>query len=47
VQPLALVSSFRRADMAASLDGFANLLAWFALKEVGRWLAEQSPSDRS
>lgn len=43
--PLALVASFRRADMACNLDGFANLLAWFALEEVGRWLAERDSAE--
>ena len=39
MRPLELVASFGRADMATSLDGFANLLAWFALEEVGHWLS--------
>jgi len=42
MQPLELVASFTRADMARSPDGFANLLAWFALEEVGRWLADRA-----
>ncbi len=38
MKPLELVASFRRADMAATVDGFANLLAWFALEETGCWM---------
>jgi len=34
----ALVAGFNRADMADTADGFANLLAWFSLEEVGRSL---------
>jgi hypothetical protein len=37
--PLELVASFNRADMATSHDGFACLLAWFVLEEVGRSLS--------
>ncbi len=40
LNPLQLIAGFGRADMATSLDGFANLLAWFALEEVGRWLSK-------
>lgn len=36
----ALVASFNSADMADTADGFANLLAWFTLEEVGRWLED-------
>lgn len=35
---LKMIAGFNRADMAYSDDGFENLLAWFALEEVGRWL---------
>lgn len=45
VKPLELVASFGRAEMATSLDGLANLLAWFALEEVGRWLADQQEAE--
>jgi len=34
-----LVTTFGRADMAITADGFKTLMAWFALEEVGRWLA--------
>lgn len=33
-----LVASFTRSDMLSWPDGRKNLLAWFALEEVGRWL---------
>lgn len=33
-----MVSQFGRSDMLDSPDGRKNLLAWFALEEVGRWL---------
>lgn len=46
MKPLELVANFGRADMATSLDGFANLLAWFALEEVGRWLADRQDRKR-
>lgn len=39
--PLALVITFRRGDMADSLDGFKNLLAWFTLEEAGRYLSDR------
>lgn len=45
MKPLELVSTFGRSDMAVSLDGFANLLAWFALEEVGRRLSDRSSVD--
>ena len=31
-----LVASFNRADMADTMDGYKNLLAWYALEEVAR-----------
>lgn len=40
MKPLELVSTFGRSDMAVDLDGLSNLLAWFALEEVGRWLED-------
>lgn len=40
MKPLELVMSFNRADMAETHEGFANLLAWFALEEAGRWLED-------
>lgn len=45
MKPLELVSTFGRADMAFNHDGFANLLVWLALEEVGRWLSERSSAD--
>jgi hypothetical protein len=45
MKPLELIASFRRADMASTHDGFANLLAWFALEEVGRWLADRTATE--
>lgn len=34
-----MVSGFNRSDMLENgPDGFENLLAWFALEEVGHWL---------
>lgn len=35
-----MIANFGRADMADDADGFKNLLAWFALEEVCRELAE-------
>jgi hypothetical protein len=40
VHPLALVATFSRADMADSEAGLKNLLAWFALEEVARAVAD-------
>jgi len=40
-----LVATFNRADMADTPDGFENLLAWFALEEVGRWLADNPQTE--
>lgn len=37
----ALVASFKRSDMADTDDGRACLLAWYALEEVGRRLADR------
>jgi hypothetical protein len=37
----ALIATFTRADMADTRDSRDCLLAWFALEEVGRWLADQ------
>lgn len=34
--PMALVATFGRADMADSKDGLANLLAWYALEAICR-----------
>lgn len=34
-----MVAGFRRSDMLNDPDQFANLMAWFALEEVGLWLA--------
>lgn len=35
---LEMIASFNRKDMADTPAGFENLLAWFALEEVGRGL---------
>jgi len=40
--PLALLASFQRADMATDAATFGNLLAWYALEEIGRWLVGES-----
>ncbi len=32
----AFVASFNRADMADTMDGYKNLLAWYALEAVAR-----------
>ncbi len=37
---LSFVASFNRADMADSIDGYKNLLAWYALEEVCRQLVD-------
>lgn len=31
-----LVATFGRADMADTMDGYKNLMAWYALEEVAR-----------
>ena len=36
IHPLAMVAQFGRGGMATDHNGFANLLAWFALEEVAR-----------
>ena len=33
-----MIAGFNRSDMLDSPEGRKNLLAWFALEEVGRWL---------
>lgn len=38
----ALVASFVRSDMADTDDGRACLLAWYALEQVGRRLADRA-----
>ncbi len=35
-----LISQFRRADMADSLDGFKNLMVWFAAETYARELTD-------
>lgn len=44
--PVALIAGFNRADSITDKDTFENLLAWFALEEVGRWL-EDNPQEQS
>ena len=39
--PIALIASFGRIDMADSYQGFKVLLAWFALEEAGRHLDQE------
>lgn len=39
--PLALIATFKGAQDVHGADQFENLLAWFALEEVGRWLADR------
>lgn len=39
--PMEMVASFNRSDMAQSEDGLKNLLAWYALEMVCRRLADQ------
>lgn len=41
VTPMALIASFAQADSITNDSTFKNLLAWFALEEVGRWLADK------
>lgn len=36
--PVEMFSTFNRKDMLDDPDTFKNLLAWFALEEVGHWL---------
>lgn len=33
---LEFIGSFRRTDMADNLDGFKNLMVWFAAEEIAR-----------
>ncbi|MBC8395096.1 MAG: hypothetical protein H8E05_00200 [Bacteroidetes bacterium] len=35
------ISDFNNAYMADSADGHKNLLAWFALEEVARWMEDE------
>lgn len=37
----AFVASFNRADLADDETGFKNLVAWYALESVGRWLDDR------
>lgn len=39
--PLALIAAFKGAQDVHGADQFENLLAWFALEEVGHWLADK------
>ncbi len=39
--PLAMIAFFNQARNVSSDDSFKNLLAWFALEEVGRYLVDQ------
>lgn len=36
----AMVAGFRRADMADSLDGFKNLMVWFACEQIAREMVD-------
>ncbi|MBE7465632.1 MAG: hypothetical protein HS116_19330 [Planctomycetes bacterium] len=38
---LQMIAQFNRSDMTGDVHQFENLLAWFALEEAGRWLADQ------
>ena len=40
MSPLALLASFNRADDVSDTASFGNLLAWFALEEVGRYVSD-------
>lgn len=40
-----LVAGFARSDMAETRDGRDCLMAWFALEEAGRWLADIERDD--
>lgn len=44
-KPMELVASFGGAKDIYGSDQFKNLLSWFALEEVGRWLAD-NPLER-
>jgi hypothetical protein len=46
MKPMELVSHFGRSDMAEDPDQFENLLAWFALEEVGRWLESTKEGEK-
>ena len=37
--PAAMFATFGRKDMLSDPDTFKNLLAWFALEEVGNWIS--------
>jgi hypothetical protein len=37
-----MVAGFIRSDMADTRDGRDCLMAWFALEEAGRWLADEA-----
>ena len=34
--PIKMIAGFNRADMATTYDGFANLLAWYALERAAQ-----------
>ena len=40
MSPLALLASFNRAGDVSDAASFSNLLAWFALEEVGRYVSD-------
>lgn len=44
--PMELIASFGGAKHVYDGDQLENLLAWFALEEVGRWL-EDNPDERT
>ena len=39
--PIQMIADFNRADMATTYDGFANLLAWYALERAAQDFTNQ------
>ena len=40
-----MISQFNRADMMQSLDGFHNLMIWYACEEIAREITYQQDED--
>lgn len=40
-----MISSFERADMLETLDGFYNLMVWYACEEIAQEITDQKDED--
>lgn len=36
-----MIRGFSRSDLLGSYDDYRNLMAWYALESVGRWVADK------